>query len=379
MGGREEAVSRDVDTARRRRARMQNKSSQTSRLRRAASERGDGFRRVLLERTCTTTQKVASMSEMIVVKDSTITTCAMAGLGIFSHAERSSTSSAFAAGLASPKGFAAAPDLAKGLAPAPGADPNAPVSAKGDAPAAGGLDALAGEAAPMGLPAATRARRRRRGSRALRPRRERGRRKARPRRRRGSARPWAWPGRRAPRRACRTGCRLARAFRARRGLVRLEGVLERQRLLARDLPLAERAREGFGRPLARLRHRRRRLLGRVVLRGADGQPSPPRRPRPPRRGRHPPERRSRAAARPEARARAVPRATPRADIAAMDAVEIVAITSSSAHHPCVARRRMPLVGAEARARRSRWGRARATRRTRSSRPEEARDGNRTHV
>ena len=80
------------------------------------------------------------MSEMIVVKDSTITTCAMAGLGIFSHAERSSTSSAFAAGLASPKGFAAAPDLAKGLAPAPGADPNAPVSAKGDAPAAGGLD-----------------------------------------------------------------------------------------------------------------------------------------------------------------------------------------------------------------------------------------------
>ena len=76
----------------------------------------------------------------------------------------------------------------------------------------------------------------------------------------------------------------------------------------------------------------------------------------PRRGRLLPSAACGAAARPSA----VPRATPRADIAAMDAVEIVAITSSSAHHPCVARRRMPLVGAEARARRSRWGRARAT-------------------
>ena len=243
------------------------------------------------------------MSEMIVVKDSTITTCAMAGLGIFSHAERSSTSSAFAAGLASPKGFAAAPDLAKGLAPAPGADPNAPVSAKGDAPAAGGLDALAGGAAPNGLAGgggrggAEGARRLcARGGSGGAERRGRG---------GGGARLGLGLGRGVERRGghVERARRLARAFRARRGLVRLEGVLERQRLLARHLPLAERAREGFGRPLARLRHRRRRLLGRVVLRGADGQPSPPAAPTPPRRGRHPPERRSRAAARPEARAR----------------------------------------------------------------------------
>ena len=99
------------------------------------------------------------MRLMMVVKDSTITTCAMAGLGSFSHGDlSSSTGAASGAGFASPNGFAAAPDLANGEAPALGAAPNAPVSAKGEAPAAGGLGVavapngdFAGVAAPNGL------------------------------------------------------------------------------------------------------------------------------------------------------------------------------------------------------------------------------------
>ena len=97
------------------------------------------------------------MRVMIVVKDRTMTTCAMAGLGIFSHADLSSTFSCTGALLgASPKGLAEDPDCAKGDPPAAGADPNALVSAKGDLPAAGAAGAavapkgLAGLAPPAG-------------------------------------------------------------------------------------------------------------------------------------------------------------------------------------------------------------------------------------
>ena len=57
--------------------------------------------------TCTTTQNVASISEMIVVNDSTITTCAMAGFGSFSHALLVSSSAGLGLALdavASPRG-----------------------------------------------------------------------------------------------------------------------------------------------------------------------------------------------------------------------------------------------------------------------------------
>ena len=80
--------------------------------------------------TCTTTQNVASISEMIVVNDSTITTCAMAGLGSFSHALLVSSSAGLGLALdavASPKGFAA-PLCANGDAPGRAA------CANGDAP-----------------------------------------------------------------------------------------------------------------------------------------------------------------------------------------------------------------------------------------------------
>jgi hypothetical protein len=73
------------------------------------------------------------MSEMIVVNDSTITTCAIAGLGSFSHAFRVSSSAAALGldrvALASPKGFADAL-CANGDAPLLAVDA-APASAKG--------------------------------------------------------------------------------------------------------------------------------------------------------------------------------------------------------------------------------------------------------
>lgn len=86
------------------------------------------------------------MREIIVVNDSTMTTCAIAGFGSFSHALRVSSSFAGAGadffGAASPNGFAAV-DCANGE-PAFGT----PASANGDPPAAGGF---AGAAAPNGL------------------------------------------------------------------------------------------------------------------------------------------------------------------------------------------------------------------------------------
>ena len=95
--------------------------------------------------TCTTTQNVASISEMIVVNDSTITTCAMAGFGSFSHALLVSSSAGLGLALdavASPKGFAA-PLCANGDAPLA-----APLCANGDAPLAAGFAGAAG--APKG-------------------------------------------------------------------------------------------------------------------------------------------------------------------------------------------------------------------------------------
>jgi hypothetical protein len=87
------------------------------------------------------------MSEMIVVNDSTITTCAIAGLGSFSHAFRVSSSAAALGlarvALASPKGFADAL-CANGDAPLLAVDA-APASAKGDPPAG-----FEGAAAPKG-------------------------------------------------------------------------------------------------------------------------------------------------------------------------------------------------------------------------------------
>ena len=86
------------------------------------------------------------MSEMIVVNDSTITTCAIAGLGSFSHAFRVSSSAALGlarVALASPKGFADAL-CANGDAPLLAVDA-APASAKGDPPAG-----FEGAAAPKG-------------------------------------------------------------------------------------------------------------------------------------------------------------------------------------------------------------------------------------
>ena len=95
--------------------------------------------------TCTTTQNVASISEMIVVNDSTITTCAMAGFGSFSHALLVSSSAGLGLALdavASPKGFAA-PLCANGDAPLA-----APLCANGDAPSL--ATGFAGAAAPKG-------------------------------------------------------------------------------------------------------------------------------------------------------------------------------------------------------------------------------------
>ena len=84
---------------------------------------------------------------MIVVNDSTITTCAIAGLGSFSHAFRVSSSAAALGlarvALASPKGFADAL-CANGDAPLLAVDA-APASAKGDPPAG-----FEGAAAPKG-------------------------------------------------------------------------------------------------------------------------------------------------------------------------------------------------------------------------------------
>ena len=254
--------------------------------------------------------------------------------------------------------LAAAPDLAKGP-PAPGAD-NAPVSAKGGAPGADWGRARGRGGAERARRRRVQARRRRRTPQAFAPAAGAGR-PARPRRRRGSARPWAWPGRRARRGPSTANVASPAPFAPVADLFVSKGSWNAQRLLARHLPLAERAREGFGRPLARLRHRRRRL---------------PRPRRPPRRGRPAqapvapglpgavdailPHRRSRSRGATTRLAKAVPRATPRADIAAMDAVEIVAITSSSAHHPCVARRRMGSSAPRDARGAARWGRARAT-------------------
>ena len=72
---------------------------------------------------------------MMVVNESTITTCAIAGFGSFSHAVRVSSTGAFA-GFASPNGFAAAPALAKGLTPVLGA-----ASTNGDDAAGDGASA----------------------------------------------------------------------------------------------------------------------------------------------------------------------------------------------------------------------------------------------
>ena len=197
---------------------MQNKSSRTSRLRRAASERGDGFRRVLLERTCTTTQRWRHERDDRVKEHDHD---AMAGLGIFSHAS------------ARPSPLAAV-GVSKGLRRRRtwqrrwGRIERAGVG-ESDTRCGGWTRSRGGRR--------RRARWRRRGGRS------RGCRLCAaagqvPERRRGGGglgSALGLPKCRAPRRACRTGSSPPR-FSRRRGLVRLEGVLERQRLLARTFP-----------------------------------------------------------------------------------------------------------------------------------------------
>ena len=214
------------------------------------------------------------MRLMMVVKDSTITTCAMAGLGSFSHGDlSSSTGAASGAGFASPNGFAAAPDLANGEAPALGAAPNAPVSAKGEAPAAGGLGVAV--APRMGTLRCRRAER----AGGLRAGGGRGGAEG------GGGRGGGGVGGRCRGRGLLRGGvegggghvegadRLSSGLHPGDGFL-LERVLEGERLLARRLALAEGGREGLGGPLASLRHRRLGRLRGVVLRRADDEPSP---------------------------------------------------------------------------------------------------------